>query len=68
MEEFIDKYQSEICDHCKKNITDNLAWSKGDLCYGAYCDNALESYCESTGSLNYLRYERKIKLKNLKKT
>lgn len=66
MDEFIDKYQTEICSHCKKYITNDIAWSKGDLCYGAYCDNALELYCESTGYINYLRYQRKQKLKKLK--
>lgn len=67
MEEFMDKYKSEICNHCKKYFTNELAWSKGDLCYGEYCDQALESYCETNvGSVNYLRYQRKIKLENLK--
>jgi hypothetical protein len=38
-----------------------------ELCYGEYCDQALESYCETNvGSVNYLRYQRKIKLENLK--
>ncbi|MCK9416075.1 hypothetical protein M0Q97_05380 [Candidatus Dojkabacteria bacterium] len=64
-DEFIEKYQFEICNYCKMHITNDIAWSKGDLCYGD-CDNAAESYCESTGSINYLRYQRKIKLKNLK--
>jgi hypothetical protein len=36
-----------------------------ELCYGEYCDQALESYCETNvGSVNY--YQRKIKLENLK--
>lgn len=65
--EFIEKYQSEICEYCKNNITNYMAWSKGDLCYGAYCEQAAESYCESTsGSVNYLRFQRNVKLKNLK--
>lgn len=67
MDEFIEKYQTEICAYCKIHITDLIAWSKGGLCEGRFCEEATESYIETdVGSLKFLRFQRKQKLKKLK--
>lgn len=67
MDEFIEEHTIELCAYCKIHITDLIAWSKGDLCEGRFCEEAADSYCETDiGKIKFLRFQRKQKLKKLK--
>jgi hypothetical protein len=61
MEDIINKYQDDICNHCYNNITNDIRGANGWLCEGSFCDLAIESFFD-----DYKYKLRKYKLRKIK--
>ena len=58
-----DGLSDEVCDCCKKYITDEFSGGNGWLCEGSFCDQAEEYYL--TSIKNGIKFYRKKKIENL---